>query len=827
MNYSYLTSIIDATTKRPSIINEKSNFVVVTYWWGRGKQNNNLARPCVAFYEMLLKKGVSYFSSAVNTVIDSNPQSDLNKVVNELFSKFKIDKTGETFDNIVTSYAKKYLNMIYDYCDIPKDATEKDEVAMRKLSKKADKPPDYEYKDLTYIVRILKIVLREAFLINKAQIKGLYIINKTREKLLIKFMKDKSEMSEAEKKEILQQLKKLNNDKKNTQEKMKKMLKNKKIQYSKDYDFGKDFHNMSIYDILIKELQYKLPTTFETMIGRWEKQCIQSKCNYCSIEYPEFAVDGQYQLAINAKPLFIKKMLELCGTRAVLYIDGDMNIRKYPHIFDMQDVDFMARGWWVDPRSSWKLDKSIMFDPYLFETSGGTMWFAQTVESNRLILDWVAESAKSYQQGKADDRVLSLVFNTKKYLCNMKIIQLPIEYLWLSLDFDDRLMEHQYDYNKQNMESSIFIDHPECLTSEETAEGSGASDDRTPKFYSFLEELTPSSETFHEFILYPDKDVLSGMKAYFDFMRGVTYLNDGNEDLYKLGYVDQNKPENNEQPVYVISHKDKYGSKKYDNDEPETINDIVDINKKRGQDIKISKNVGSLKAYGYNVSVSPENKSIEITHEGKPDKYLIPVITRFLEEGYLVVYNPSHISGYNPRIYEKAMSQLNHLYKNIEFGFNPKIKGDRFSQFFKPKINTNQVMFFRPSFILIQFLRMNLFFDELSSKLENGSYAMVSRIRMAYVFPSNLGASQSKTTQNTVNTTKSNSKSGSHKSNSKSGSHKSKTRSQKMETKSKSRSGSQKSKSGSPTKTVGGCENNYFWKTINDYEKNLYGIYNN
>ena len=180
----------------------------------------------------------------------------------------------------------------------------------------------------------------------------------------------------------------------------------------------------------------------------------------------------------------------------------------------------------------------------------------------------------------------------------MKIIQLPIEYLWLSLDYDERMMENQYDYNKENMDRSIFIDHPECLTSEETAEGSGASNDRTPKFYSFLEELTPSSETFHEFILYPDKQVLSGMQAYFDFMSEITYLNDGNEELYKLGYVDKNDSKNNEQPMYITSHANKYGTQKYDKHESETINDIVEINEKRSKAIRF-KGTGVFNAYEY------------------------------------------------------------------------------------------------------------------------------------------------------------------------------------------------------------------------------------
>jgi hypothetical protein len=167
-----------------------------------------------------------------------------------------------------------------------------------------------------------------------------------------------------------------------------------------------------IFDILNMEFRYLNPLTFEEMINNWESECTKMRCNFMSVEYPEFTQPGGYQLAINAKPLFIKKALELCMPLGVLYIDGDMYVRKYPNIFDMPDVDFMARGWWIDPRSSYKMDESIMYDPYTFETSGGTMFFSQSSESKFLIQKWVSESSKTYNKGKADDRILSLVFNT-------------------------------------------------------------------------------------------------------------------------------------------------------------------------------------------------------------------------------------------------------------------------------------------------------------------------------------------------------------------------------------------------------------------------------
>ncbi|NDB80831.1 hypothetical protein EB155_13305, partial [archaeon] len=374
------------------------------------------------------------------------------------------------------------------------------------------------------------------------------------------------------------------------------------------------------------------------MISNWEKSCRENNCNYLAVEYPEFTQEGGYQLAINAKPKFIEKALELCEGRSVLYIDGDMNIREYPGIFDMKNVDFMARGWWIDPRSSYKapsiletveeqrdkgIEPTVTYDPYNFETSGGTMFFSGSQEAKRLIKIWIETAEKPINKGKADDRVLSLVFNTKGVLTWIRVIQLPIEYLWLTLDYDDRLLEIVYDYNREEMESTIFIDHPECLTSEDTATGAGASSDRQPKFYEFLEDLYPCVETTHEYIMFKElvqeypssaehitkymsmtndekqnqekkyKEDLNELKRkkeidgitkeellditkeesmlkktkskilylpyffwYYYYMGQIQYINDGNPDLIDLGYVDPENPEDNAQPLNIISYKD-------------------------------------------------------------------------------------------------------------------------------------------------------------------------------------------------------------------------------------------------------------------------------
>jgi hypothetical protein len=497
---------------------------------------------------------------------------------------------------------------------------------------------------------------------------------------------------------------------------------------------------MSIYEILHKEFRFLNPIPFNEMIAKWEGECIKYGCNHMAVEYPEFAQPGGYQLAINAKPLFIRKALAAVqdSGRSVLYIDGDMFIRKYPKIFDLPEVDFMARGWWIDPRSSYQLEYSITYDPYTFETSGGTMMFSQSVESKQLISKWIEQASKSYQIGKADDRILSLVFNTYKFLCSMKIIQLPIEYLWLTLDYDERMLEYVYEYDKSKMTDSIIIEHPECLTSEDTATGGGAASNRTPKFYEFLEEnIEPVSEQFHEYMMFPTKDMVETFQSYLNYMSSAQYMNDGNDILVKKGLVSLTNPADNEQPLYITTYDNKFGNFKYAQDPDLTYNQVAEINMQRAS--KMSVDSLALVTMD-NDKIIEINDFSNLMKEDDPTKYnhakIISLIIRLLNDGKQVIYNPKSMPGYNEMYYALLLQDSAEKLQSMEFIFVPRFTDGATASsnyFFKPRIETNQAMMFRPSEILIKFLMMFLSLDDMSSYLNNGSYELMSRVRVGYL----------------------------------------------------------------------------------------------
>jgi len=730
MNIGNLSDIINTKEIHPVIVNENSNFVVVTYWWGRNRENQNTARPCISFFEGVINQiqnlCLKTLGTASNDISIQQIFKNLEKIVFDLNS----------FKKIINGNSNSYNQMIFDDLELENNQPDSHNNALIKLEKMKTSnqtPANFEYKNKEYTVRLLTLIMIEMITLAKKNYVLLYDANKKIKEFKEYSLSKSDQINEVEKKQILGQITELKKQLDIEKQNIKNLLKQKQ-NYSNEQ--MQEFNNMSIYEILHNEFRFLNPMNYEIMIEKWQRECEKFNCNHMAVEYPEFALPGGYQLAINAKPLFIKKALEACGERSVLYIDGDMFIRKYPQIFDIKDVDFMARGWWIDPRASSQMEDSILYDPYTFETSGGTMMFSQSNESKQLISKWIEESGKSYQIGKADDRILSLIFNTYKFLPSLKVIQLPIEYLWLTLDYDDRMLEMVY-YNKYKMDNTIIIEHSECLTSEDTASGSGSASDRTPKFYGYLEEsLDPVSEQFHEYFMFPTKDMVEAFKPYLNYMQGVQYINDGNEILLKKGFVNLENPEENEQPLYITSYDNKYGNIKYPHDNSLTYNEVANINTKRSEGMNIKRL--ALEDKGNN-TIEINNFSGLMKEEDNTqynNAKIISLILKLLKNGKTVIYNPITMDGYDKSLYDNLIENLKTKFSSMEFIFAPDFTNANTrtsNYFYRPLIQTNQAMLFKPSDILINFLTMFLSLDDLSMYINYGSYEFMSRIRVGYV----------------------------------------------------------------------------------------------
>jgi len=717
-----LKGIIAKTSNQPTIVNESSRFVVATYWWGRGNFNANTARPCMFFYETFVDKVIKYVirffvelhSSSQTKINISGPDEVLENFLEHV-------KRTKSYRNVIANITRDYYYELYQDIGLrdmkdPEIFTKAGQI-IETMKQKNETPSEYTLRPENDAEQDFFDIGLEIIRLNKQEIFDIFVtgnqVNTIKKLYLTDDQKPSKDITEV----LLETMRNAIDAKTSLTEKIKSNLKVKQ-QISLP---TQTYENVNIYDILNLRFRFRDAMKYEDMIAKWEGECAKFNCNYLAVEYPEFAQPGGYQMAINAKPDFIKKALELCKDRPVLYIDGDMFIRQYPLIFDMEGVDYMGRGWWMDPRSSYMMKESITYDPYLFETSGGIMYFSQSYESKQLVDAWIDESDKDRNAGKADDRIISLIFNSKKFLLNMNIVQLPIEYLWLTLDYDERMLADVYDWDEDEMKSTIIVEHPECLTSEETASGAGASSDRTPKYYSFISDeehaLQPVSEQVYEYLMFPNKTMIKAFEWYYKYMRNTTYINDGNAYLVENKMVFPDNPSANEHPLYITSYDDKFGDK----------NEVSDSN------FGIMNNEIDENYLQTKLSVPPSPGSlVEMPQEIIPgQEYEIPIIMSLLSKGYSVLYKPTNCS---PSCYtDIATDEKN---KRLDLVFFPEMS--KMSHLLKPVIDLTQPVLFRyhpeSKDMMLNTLSIFSSLQDMSETFAYGSYHILSRIRMGYVF---------------------------------------------------------------------------------------------
>jgi hypothetical protein len=423
------------------------------------------------------------------------------------------------------------------------------------------------------------------------------------------------------------------------------------------------------------------PIKFEEMIANWENACKKHKCNYLAEEYAEFAVKGGYQHAINFKPYFIDLALQACYPRGVLYIDGDMKIKLYPGVCDMKDVDYMARGWNTDPRpGDWKNHGKFCFDPYVFEMSGGTMFFGNTHHGRNLLKVWQRETLK--YPGKADDRILSMAMMLQKMLISLSTLQLPIEYLWLDMDYDFHLKDGD-DYQKKY----VSISHPECLTGEDRAAVEGASSNRYPRAYDrYVSDLLFCDwDEIYEFLQFEDKSQIGPFKPYINF-------------LDDHGVAD------------IIPFSKKYGS----------YNSVAKKNTALLDQVK-------LLVPDKLVVVSPHDYATVSLHKIKTEREAIVTILKYILNGHHVVYIPTTKPRTANTVISKALKEeLDFIARN-----NSKSKA-RAKAEYSLDIDKDYPMYFGPNNrILKQWLVMSESFSEME-KLFNRTYIFLTRIHCGW-----------------------------------------------------------------------------------------------
>ena len=426
---------------------------------------------------------------------------------------------------------------------------------------------------------------------------------------------------------------------------------------------------------------WKDPIKFEAMIDSWEESCKKHKCNYLAEEYPEFAVRGGYQHAINFKPYFIDIALQACYPRGVLYIDGDMKVRLYPAVCDIKGVDYMARGWNVDPRP--RPDGGICFDPYILETSGGTMFFGNTQNGRELLKAWQRATLKS--PGKADDRIISMEITSKALLTQLSTIQLPIEYLWLDMDYD--VLKKQY--RSLTTHGSVSISHPECLTGEDRAASEGAASNRYPRSYDrYVSNLIECrKEVVYEYVHFDNKEQIGPFRPYFNWLKSK-----GND-------------------VTIVPYDKMYGKHNATARKNTSMLESVEL--------KVRESV---------VLVSPHDFETVSLHKVKSEQEAVVTILKYLLNGQHVVYIPTKSARSASTVLSRAVSEsLDFVTRNTS-----KSK-ERAKVEYHLKLDASYPIYFGPqSKILKHLLLMSSSFSSLETIFDE-SYIFLTRIHCGWV----------------------------------------------------------------------------------------------
>jgi hypothetical protein len=167
--------------------------------------------------------------------------------------------------------------------------------------------------------------------------------------------------------------------------------------------------------------------TYGQQVDRLISQCRNLKINYSIAEYPVFAKKGLYQIALGLKGHFIAKMMDKYPSYNVIFIDSDLQILHYPHLFEMEADCFFL---------NWNMYSTRCFNPYQLELPGGVLGFGNTHGARvllKILIDYMINHLSL-----AEDKSFSGIVTRHFMNTYLRCVWIPLNYMYM---FD----KHEYD----------------------------------------------------------------------------------------------------------------------------------------------------------------------------------------------------------------------------------------------------------------------------------------------------------------------------------------------------------------------------------------------
>jgi hypothetical protein len=208
-------------------------------------------------------------------------------------------------------------------------------------------------------------------------------------------------------------------------------------------------------------------------------------------------------------------------------------------------------------------------------------------------------------------------------LSQLSTIQLPMEYLWMTLDYDTIFKKYPNDVNQRG----VSITHPECLTGEERAENESAIDtSRIPRGYTRAVEKQircRDNEIVYEYIHFDSREDIGNFKYYLDWLQ-------------------------NHKVIDVVSYSKKYGT--HNSVAQENVNLLEKVN---------------LQIHDEVVIVSQNIIDSTSAHMVGSSRELMPTILKYLLNKQHVVYVPKSTRSVRTVLGKATQEHLDLVTKNL------------------------------------------------------------------------------------------------------------------------------------------------------------------